>query len=86
MPPIEDENGKVTWRPPTEKVRNLYVIGIDGIDIGAAQTSEATKDPSDFCLVVYKRAYGMEEPKFVALYKDRPNDVRECYKIAIKLA
>ena len=86
LPPIEDEKGKVTWRPPTEKVRNLYVIGIDGIDIGAAQTSEATKDPSDFCLVVYKRAYGMEEPKFVALYKDRPNDVRECYKIAIKLA
>lgn len=86
LPPVEDENGKVTWRPPTEKVRNLYVIGIDGIDIGAAQTSEATKDPSDFCLVVYKRAYGIEEPKFVALYKDRPNDVRECYKIAIKLA
>lgn len=86
LPPVEDENGKVTWRPPTEKVRNLYVIGIDGIDIGAAQTSEATKDPSDFCLVVYKRAYGIEEPKFVALYKDRPNDIRECYKIAIKLA
>ncbi|MCI7207247.1 MAG: hypothetical protein MSA15_14795 [Clostridium sp.] len=86
MPPVEDENGKVIWRPPTEKVRSLYVIGIDGIDIGAAQTSEATKDPSDFCLVVYKRAYGIEEPKFVALYKDRPNDVRECYKIAIKLA
>lgn len=86
LPPVEDENGKVTWRPPTEKVRNLYVIGIDGIDIGKYQTSEATKDPSDFCLVVYKRAYGIEEPKFVALYKDRPNDVRECYKIAIKLA
>ena len=86
LSPVEDENGKVTWRPPAEKVRNLYVIGIDGIDIGAAQTSEATKDPSDFCLVVYKRAYGIEEPKFVALYKDRPNDVRECYKIAIKLA
>lgn len=86
LPPVEDENGKVIWKPPTEKVRNLYVIGIDGIDIGAAQTSEATKDPSDFCLVVYKRAYGIEEPKFVALYKDRPNDVRECYKIAIKLA
>ena len=86
LPPVEDENGKVIWRPPTEKVRNLYVIGIDGIDIGKYQTSEATKDPSDFCLVVYKRAYGIEEPKFVALYKDRPNDVRECYKIAIKLA
>lgn len=86
LPPIKDENGKVTWAPPSEKVRNLYVIGIDGIDIGAAQTSDATKDPSDFCLVVYKRAYGLEEPKFVALYKDRPNDIRECYKIAIKLA
>ena len=86
LPPVEDENGKVIWKPPTKKVRNLYVIGIDGIDIGATQTSEATKDPSDFCLVVYKRAYGIEEPKFVALYKDRPNDVRECYKIAIKLA
>jgi hypothetical protein len=40
----------------------LYVIGIDGIDIGKMQTSENTKDPSDFCLVVYKRAYGLAEP------------------------
>lgn len=84
--PKKEENGKVIWQPPAEKIRNLYVIGIDGIDIGKAQTSEQTKDPSDFCLVVYKRAYGLEEPKFVAIYKDRPNDVRECYKIAIKLA
>lgn len=81
-----DEEGKVIWNPPSEKIRNLYVIGVDGIDIGKAQTSEYTKDPSDFCLVVYKRAYGMEEPQFVAMYKDRPNDVREAYKIAIKLA
>lgn len=86
LPPIKDENGKVTWSPPKEKIRNLYVIGIDGIDIGAAQTSSQTKDPSDFCLVVYKRVYGTEEPKFVALYKDRPNDIRDCYKTAIKLA
>lgn len=82
----KDEDGKVIWRPPNEKIRNLYVIGIDGIDIGAAQTSENTKDPSDFCLVVFKRAYGLEEPKFVAIYKDRPDDIREAYKIAIKLA
>lgn len=86
LPVKKDEDGKVIWAPPTEKVRNLYVIGIDGIDIGSAQTSQNTKDPSDFCLVVYKRAYGLEEPQFVALYKDRPTDVRECYKIAIKLA
>lgn len=81
-----DEDGKVIWSPPSEKIRNLYVIGIDGIDIGKSQTSEYTKDPSDFCLVVYKRTYGIQEPQFVAIYKDRPNDVRECYKIAIKLA
>ena len=86
LPQKEDENGKVIWSPPSEKIRNLYVIGIDGIDIGKAQTSEYTKDPSDFCLTVFKRTYGMEEPQFVAIYKDRPNDVRECYKIAIKLA
>lgn len=81
-----DSDGKVVWSPPSEKIKNLYVIGIDGIDIGKSQTSEHTKDPSDFCLVVYKRAYGLDEPQFVAIYKDRPNDVRECYKIAIKLA
>lgn len=86
LSPIKDENGKVTWYPPKEPIKNLYVIGIDGIDIGSAQTSENTKSPSDFCLVVYKRVYGIEEPKFVALYKDRPNDIREAYKIAIKLA
>ncbi len=82
----KDEDGKVIWKPPVDKIRDLYVIGIDGIDIGKSQTSEYTKDPSDFCLVVYKRAYGMEEPQFVAIYKDRPNDIREAYKIAIKLA
>lgn len=86
LPERVDEEGNVTWRPPADKIRDLYVIGIDGIDIGKSQTSEYTKDPSDFCLVVYKRAYGLQEPQFVAIYKDRPNDVRECYKIAIKLA
>lgn len=86
LPEKKDETGKVIWTPPNEKIRNLYVIGIDGIDIGAAQTSEYTKDPSDFCLVVYKRVYGLAEPQVVALYKDRPNDIREAYKMAIKLA
>ena len=83
---VVDSEGKVIWSPPSEKIRDLYVIGIDGIDIGAAQTSEATKDPSDFALVVLKRAYGIEEPKIVAIYKDRPQDPRESYKIALKLA
>lgn len=86
LPPIVEEDGNVVWTPPNEKLRNLYVIGIDGIDIGAQQTSDATKDPSDFCLVVYKRAYGTDEPKIVAIYKDRPNQIREAYKISIILA
>ena len=85
LPEKKDEKGKVIWMPPSDKIDNLYVIGIDGIDIGKLQTSDATKDPSDFCLTVYKRAYGMEAPQFVAIYKDRPNDIREAYKIAFKL-
>lgn len=86
LPQKKDEEGKVIWNPPNEPIRNLYVIGIDGIDIGKLQTSEYTKDASDFCLVVKKRAYGLQEPQYVAIYKDRPNDIREAYKIAMKLA
>lgn len=67
-------------------MRGLYVIGIDGIDIGQAQTSESTKDPSDFCLVVMKRAYGLQSPKIVAIYKDRPQQIKEAFKVAIQLA
>lgn len=84
LPPQKDEEGRPI--PVPEKMRGLYVIGIDGIDIGAAQTSESTKDPSDFCLVVMRRAYGIQGPKIVALYKDRPQQIKEAYKIAIKLA
>ena len=82
----KDDKGEIIWQPPTDKIKNLYVIGIDGIDIGSSQTSEYTKNASDFCIIVYKRAYGREEPQIVALYKDRPSLPREAYKIAIKLA
>lgn len=85
LEPKKDEKENIIWTPPSEPIRDLYVIGIDGIDIGKSQTSDSTKDPSDFCLTVYKRAYGREEPQFVAIYKDRPNDIREAYKIAFKL-
>lgn len=84
-PQKDEETGEIV-RPKVEEMRGLYVIGIDGIDIGASQTSEYTKDPSDFCLVVLKRAYGMEGPQIVAIYKDRPNDIRDAYKVARKLA
>lgn len=84
LPPKKDEKGNLL--PVPEKMKGLYVIGIDGIDIGANQTSSQTKDPSDFCLVVMRRAYGISGPQIVATYKDRPPELKEAYKIAIKLA
>lgn len=86
LPEKKDEKGNIIWTPPKEKINNLYIIGIDGIDIGSGQTSENTKDPSDFCLVVKKRVYGLSEPQYVAIYKDRPQDIRDAYKTAIRLA
>lgn len=85
LPERKNIKGEVEWKPP-EKTQNLYVIGIDGIDIGKNQTSLETKSPSDFCLTVKKRVFGIEEPQYVAIYKDRPSDVREAYKTAIKIA
>lgn len=68
------------------EMRDMYVAGIDGIDIGANDTSAATRDPSKFCMVIKRRAYGLSEPQIVCLYKDRPKDVREAFKTAICLA
>lgn len=86
QPKKDEETGEVIWNPPNDIVKNLYVMGVDGIDIGASQTSEYTKTPSDFCCVIYKRVYGNNSPQIVALYKDRPNDAREAYKTAFGLA
>ena len=67
------------------EMRDLYIAGVDGIDIGANDTSKETRDPSDFCIVILKRAMGLQEPQIVAMYKDRPGDEREAFKIAIRL-
>ena len=67
------------------KINNLYVGGIDGIDIGQAETSAQTKDPSKFCTVIKRRIYGMKEPMYVAYYIDRPNEIRDAYKQTIGL-
>lgn len=69
--------------PVYAEMNDLYVAGIDGIDIGAAQTSKETRDPSDFCIVIKRRAFGLNEPQYVAMYKDRPQNIREAYKIAM---
>ncbi len=75
--PIKGEGGSVP--------RNLYVAGIDGIDMGGEDTSDKTQDPSDFCVVVLKRAYGLDEPKIVCYYRDRPRTLREAHMTCLKI-
>ena len=82
---ILDAEGNPMNRP-NGPMRDMYVAGVDGIDIGGSQTSEYTKDPSDFCFIVKKRVYGNQAPQYVAIYKDRPENLREAYKNAIALA
>lgn len=63
---------------------NLYIAGIDSIDQGTLD-SASNYDVSDFCLVIMKRMKGMNDPKIVAFYKDRPKDIREAYDATLKL-
>ena len=75
-PPLRDHEGNV-WK-------NLYVAGIDSIDVGT-DNSAMDDDVSCFCIVIKKRVFGDQEPKYVAVYKDRPRDIRVAYMIALKL-
>lgn len=75
-PPQKDPEGNV-WK-------NLYVAGIDSIDMGTDNSAE-DNDVSDFCIVIKRRVFGDQEPKYVAVYKDRPRDIRIAYMIALKL-
>ena len=74
--PLKDSEGNV-WK-------NLYVAGIDSIDMGTDNSAE-DNDVSDFCIVIKRRVFGDQEPKYVAIYKDRPRDIRIAYMIALKL-
>lgn len=65
--------------------RDLYVAGIDSIDLGQSETASGTTDPSKFSIVIKKRTRGLEPSKYVAMYVDRPKDIREAYKNALKL-
>lgn len=71
--------------PIKEDVTNLYVAGIDAIDIGGEQTSDATADPSKFCIIIFKRTYGINPPKPVAYYMDRPDKIDKAFQAALKL-
>ena len=74
--PLTDPDGK--------PYKNLYVAGIDSIDMGKGDSPSDT-DRSDFCVVIKRRTFGMTEPKYVAMYKARPNDIREAYDLTLKL-
>lgn len=67
------------------EMNNLYIAGVDSIDIGQEDTSENTDNPSNFCITIMRRQFGSQDPVIVAYYKDRPNHIREAYKIAICL-
>lgn len=75
-PPLTTEDGSA--------YKNLYVAGIDSIDIGQDESASDT-DVSDFCIVIKKRIRGMDDPKYVAMYKERPRDIRQAYETAHKL-
>lgn len=75
-PPLLDETGK--------PYKNLYVAGIDAIDMGT-KDSASDKNVSDFCIVIKKRIFGLQEPRYVAMYKARPEDIRTAYDMAMKL-
>ena len=85
------ESGKILilehpiMSPEGTSYNNLYVGGIDSIDIGVADSAGTDKNPSDFCIVIKKRVLGQDDPCYVAIYKDRPKDIREAYEIAAKL-
>jgi hypothetical protein len=69
---------------------NLYVGGIDSIDIGGADSSAvkgsyAEKQLSGFAILIKKRVFGQSDPTYVAMYKDRPTDIRQAYDIAAML-
>ena len=65
--------------------KNLYVIGVDGIDQGTNESSGQT-DVSKFAIVVYRRQLGLQEPKIVAIYKERPRHIKDAWDICLKLA
>ena len=80
-------NNNQKFEAPTayKEMNDLYIAGVDGIDIGKNQTSSETKNASEFCLIIYRRVLGLNDPQIVCVYKDRPNEVRTAYKTAMCL-
>ena len=67
------------------KMSNLYVAGLDGIDLGQQDTSDQTRNPSKFCTTIKRRIHGMKNPMYVAYYLDRPQRIEEAYEQSLAL-
>ena len=67
------------------KMNNLYVAGIDGIDLGQQDTSDQTRNPSKMCTTIKRRIHGMKAPMYVAYYLDRPQRIEEAYEQSLAL-
>lgn len=65
-------------------IKDLYVGGIDSIDVGADE-SIVGKDGSKFCIVIKKRSYGMGGNEYICKYMDRPATVTEAYEKAMMI-
>lgn len=83
---VPHPDGKVEiTEPPLEenglKIPNLYVAGIDSIDMGTDE-SIVNEAGSQFCLVIKKRSYGMGGNDYIVKYLDRPKDIRTAYEQA----
>jgi len=66
---------------------NLYIGGVDGIDYGVANSAIGDKG-SKFAIAIKKKYLNSERTNniYVAIYVDRPNDEREAFERALKLA
>ena len=86
--PISNSKLLVLEPPQTMKdgsvYKNLYVAGIDAIDQGKDNSAMDT-DVSEFCIVIKRRVFGMRESQYVAIYKDRPQNIQTAYDMAFKL-
>lgn len=91
---VRDNNGKVLMSENVPSTidgvvpKNLYIAGIDGIDIGVSESSVG-KRGSAFAMVVKKRMNGLgleNSNSYVALYIERPKKVEEAFENALKLS
>lgn len=74
--PMLDPNG--------DPYKNLYVAGIDAIDMGTSD-SASDYDVSDFCIVIKRRVFGQLNPKYVAIYKARPTEIKIAFETTMRL-